>query len=222
MASKYILFICLGVIGLTSYQCKEYENPLDPASKNFVLVQPDIPSQVKVIDFEGDPTRSIWGYTHRADGSETNGGTIDTSFSNIVSPENESNRVLKLDYNVSGARNLAIWSVTLGAAISNDSMHIGGFNPRAMGLDFLTFLIKGEKGDEKFRFTLTDVDRQSAEIEETVSATEQWAQYKIRLPYSLQDKIKFNALTSLNAVFVNGRGAESGVVFLDNFAFEWE
>ena len=217
---RFIQLCSISVTALMSCTDPNFNSTLDPTSENYIppvpsIVETKVP-RVLVTDFEGDSLNNLWGYSHRANDK------MELSFLNGKTLEGQNNRVLQLDYDVSAEESIGIWSHTLGVSANNDPMKIGGFSPQAMGLAYITFFVKGEKGDEKFRFSFTDVDNMSTELDFNIEPMTFWEREKIRLPSSLQEKINFNALSSLNAVFITGRGSMKGSVFLDDIAFEWE
>lgn len=212
---KYLPFILIWILSCTQ---PDYNNPFDPAGDKF---QPTGEKRVIIINFEGDPSKSQWGWEQFL--LETNNGKIDSAY--IQDPLDEKRgQVLKINYDVSANdSSVAFWFQLLGSSDEGDDK--GLFNVKTMGLRYLSFYARGEQGGERFQITFNDVDKNFTSPPYIIDRplTVDWDKYRISLSGDLITKsVDPKSITHFDITFFNGIGPSKGIIFVDDFMFEWD
>lgn len=213
---KSIVILFIFLIPLISCDTIVYDNPLDPASGNYVQPRTVVPKRVILNDFENDDSTNVWGFQRSAYGER--GGIITDSIVISLTTDNPSNRVLQLDYDISDSLTSQVfWFEQLGST----NPQRGNFNASAMGLNSLSFLARGSLGGEEFKVTLSSSGVNTSPSV-GVSVTNQFEKYTITFNALVTGGVDLTSLTSLNFTIYSGVGPTSGIIFIDEIAFEWD
>jgi hypothetical protein len=215
-----MVFILMPTISMILYNgCNEnpvFNNPSDPASNRY---SPPASKIIMVEDFDDGNYANLW--SHGPLIYEEAGGKIDTSLILLTQQSwlPVKGYALRLKYDVTRRSSVAAWGQFL-----NDFDTGTFFNPRILGLKTFSFWVRGEKGGETFAVKFSDSSEYSygQMIWNAISpVTTEWQKASFSLNDFEHEGFNHSQLWYFHFNFFDSLTPNSGVIYIDNIAFEY-
>jgi len=222
--------ICISLIVLIFFNCQsniDWNNPLDPASPSYKNKNEQV---VMVNNFDQGPEGvNFWGWDTElwSESFNSYGGAINFHFSNKVRKGNYGYSYEIIYSTLNHPDEVVGWIHFIGDKVNPLR---GLFNASTLGLNKLTFWIRGDTGGEVCFVSIADGDDiETAEgvnistvlLEKKITTTWQKASFELS-KLALGDSINVN-LTQLQAFMIEFSahyGPRQGKVYIDDVAFE--